>query len=377
MLIELTTIPLYLYAAYSIDVNPDDYSNSGDASSAAEAKMMIIHVVVQEMLHLSLGGNVLCSLDGYMDLYDFPIIPQFPGTILFEEVELNLDRASQENLMYFKEVEEPDPDKKNSDFSVNLGAPMSGIVPNYLSIGDFYENLKMGLATLSDGHLGHNLDYQFKQSDFPKLPGLDVIETLQDAQNALELITEQGEGGVEVKSGTSHYDIFSALSANPPSWKVYNVPENPKTSDYKGLGSPPNFPYTLSLAFDAGYCYLLQNIQRVWGRGGGDVSLHNHLVQNMLGIMKLVMPSLADIILHQELTPQNNVAAPCFNYFPLMDNGKPAPPLEPEDLYSEFLKLINEATAIAGASGQLSVKDKLVSVADNFKTFTPHPESTT
>ena len=42
MLIELTTIPLYLYAAYSIDVNPDDYSNSGDASSAAEAKAMII-----------------------------------------------------------------------------------------------------------------------------------------------------------------------------------------------------------------------------------------------------------------------------------------------------------------------------------------------
>ena len=64
----------------------------------------IADVVLQEMLHLSLAGNVLCSLDGYMDLYDFPIVPQFPGTILFEEVELNLDRASQENLMYFKEV---------------------------------------------------------------------------------------------------------------------------------------------------------------------------------------------------------------------------------------------------------------------------------
>ena len=41
------------------------------------------------MLHLSLAGNLLCSLDGYMDLYDFPIVLQFPGTILFEEVELN------------------------------------------------------------------------------------------------------------------------------------------------------------------------------------------------------------------------------------------------------------------------------------------------
>ena len=63
-------------------------------------------VQVQEMLHLSLAGNRLCSLalDGYMDLYDFPIFPQFPGTILFEEVELNLDWASQENLICFKEV---------------------------------------------------------------------------------------------------------------------------------------------------------------------------------------------------------------------------------------------------------------------------------
>ena len=44
MAIELTTIPLYLYAAqaYSIDVNPDDYSNSGDANSATEARKMIL-----------------------------------------------------------------------------------------------------------------------------------------------------------------------------------------------------------------------------------------------------------------------------------------------------------------------------------------------
>ena len=106
------------------------------------------------------------------------------------------------------------------------------------------------------------------------------------------------------------------------------------------------------------------------------MSLHNHLVQNMQGIMLSVIPKLADILLLQELTPRNNVAAPCFNYYPLTDNGDPAPPLEPEDLYSEFLKLIGEAIAVAEASGQLSVRDKLVTLANGFKPLTPHPEST-
>ena len=106
--------------------------------------------------------------------------------------------------------------------------------------------------------------------------------------------------------------------------------------------------------------------------GGGEVSLHNHLVQNMQGIMLSVIPKLADILLLQELTPRNNVAAPCFNYYPLTDNGDPAPPLEPEDLYSEFLKLIGKAV---GKRSTLC-KDKLVTLANGFKPLTPHPEST-
>ena len=37
-----TAMAIELFAAYSIDDNPDDYSNSGDANSATEARKMIL-----------------------------------------------------------------------------------------------------------------------------------------------------------------------------------------------------------------------------------------------------------------------------------------------------------------------------------------------
>ena len=56
------------------------------------------------MLHLALSGNLLCALDGVIELYDFRVIPQLPGSILYEKVEMDLNRADQANLTLFKEV---------------------------------------------------------------------------------------------------------------------------------------------------------------------------------------------------------------------------------------------------------------------------------
>lgn len=73
-----------------------------------------------------------------------------------------------------------------------------------------------------------------------------VINDQKVAQDTLELIVEQGEGGPEVKD--SHFSIFSQLSAKPPTWTLFDVPKNPKTIDYKGLGTPKDFPYKVSIS---------------------------------------------------------------------------------------------------------------------------------
>ena len=56
------------------------------------------------MLHLALAGNLLSSLGGSLELYDFQVIPQYPGYILYDAVEMSLDRANKENLERFTNV---------------------------------------------------------------------------------------------------------------------------------------------------------------------------------------------------------------------------------------------------------------------------------
>jgi len=100
MLIELSTIPLYLYSMYSI--KPDK------GKMGTQARAALRGVVQQEMLHLSLTGNLLCALDGWLDLYDYHVIPVYPGQMLVENIPLNLDRANKENLECFLQIEAPD-----------------------------------------------------------------------------------------------------------------------------------------------------------------------------------------------------------------------------------------------------------------------------
>jgi len=372
MMIELTTIPLYLYAAYSIDITSSNLAPN-TLAAGQDTRKKILGVVVQEMLHLALSGNLLCALDGTTELYDFQIIPQFPGTILYEKVEMNLNRADQANLTDFKEIEQPVDPNQFRVSALNALASSPGVLPEYRSIGEFYENLKQGLATLTDDHLKHNPDYQFTPQEWPHLSGMAVINDQTIAQDSLELIIEQGEGGPETKD--SHYSTYSQLSSQPPSWNLFNVRKNPKTVDYKGLGTPPNFAYKLSLAFDAGYCYLLQNIQRVWGRGGNDPDLHKKLAGNMVSIMRYVMPPLADILVHQPLTPSSSeVAAPCFNYYPFKEDGEPDTPLEPEDLQLAFVNLLMEAATLATQSSQTTqYVQTLGSLSVTVKALTPRP----
>jgi hypothetical protein len=115
MMIELSTIPLYLYAMYSIKLD-----NGGPGSQARTAikgfKFLLLTfsigalttllqgIVEQEMLHLTLDGNLLSALDGFLDLYDESVMPIYPSEILLQKVPMNLDRTSKENLDCFLQV---------------------------------------------------------------------------------------------------------------------------------------------------------------------------------------------------------------------------------------------------------------------------------
>jgi len=220
------------------------------------------------------------------------------------------------------------------------------IIQDYHSIGEFYDKTKEGLATLPESDFTNNPDLQFTEKDFNYDGELIAIKTKSDAEDKLNLIVQQGEGSGDPNFGTpSHYVTFRDLAEKASTWELYSVRKNPKTVDYKGLGNPKDYAYRLSLTFDASYCYLLQNIQRVWAKGGA--ALHVRLVGNIRNLMFSILSTLSNLLIQQKLTGDNDLAAPCFNYFPLSDDGKPLPPLEPKVLQSEALRLANEALEIA------------------------------
>jgi len=329
MIIELTTIPLYLYAMYSIK----------DSGAGSDARSQIRGVFRQEMLHLALAGNLLSALNGSLDLYDFEIIPQFPGKILYEEVEMSLDGANKDNLDRFTKLEAP----YQHVFALDV---RTTVIPEYRSIGEFYEHLQFALALRPESDFKNNPDLQFTENDFHYDGELTVIGTKSVAEAKLNLIIQQGEGSGDVNFHTqSHYVIFRDLAEKATTWELYSVRKNPKTRDYKGLGTPKDYAYTLSLTLDATYCYLLQNIQRVWAKGGAE--LHARLAKNISNLMHRVLAPLAGLLVQQKLTGDNDVAAPCFDYFPLRDDGNPLPPLEPKALYVEALVLVNKALQLA------------------------------
>lgn len=112
MVVELSTIPLYLYAMYSIKPEKEggiqaraEIRGSVDAKFFSSIPLTFIAgIVQQEMLHLALTGNLLSSLGGSLNLYDYKNIPRYPDDILISKVRMDLTGANKRNLERFLRV---------------------------------------------------------------------------------------------------------------------------------------------------------------------------------------------------------------------------------------------------------------------------------
>lgn len=61
----------------------------------------LLAVAEQEMLHLSLAGNMLRALNGTQKLYEHSFMPVYPSKILYDKVDMKLQPANKENLDCF------------------------------------------------------------------------------------------------------------------------------------------------------------------------------------------------------------------------------------------------------------------------------------
>lgn len=194
--LEHATIPTYLYALYSLD-----------PSRNKEIAEIVDSVVIEEMLHMTLASNVLNAL-GVCPVIDHPdFIPNYPGPLpggVESGLTVHLAPFSTDQLETFLDIEQPEHPLNFKAFAA---------VEEPVTIGQFYAKLSAAIAALGDSHFVGDPRFQVGPD---LLPESIVVRDVATAQQAIELIVEQGEGTTtspaEVVGGdVAHYYRFMEI----------------------------------------------------------------------------------------------------------------------------------------------------------------------
>lgn len=226
--VELTTIPAYLCALYTID--------EGTNTAAYE---VIQSVVLEEMLHMALAANVLNGIGGVPStrpVGDGPSpVPVYPTKVPFIEriPEIHLQRFSPAALDEFLAIEYP-----------NDTSARSANEEQYNSIGAFYEAIEAGLKehcppAVFEAARTARAGCQLGPDQYYGGAGslIEVID-LESALRAIDEIVREGEGvPSEVLGQTAAEHLVSGsqtpgrltgsysvddLDVLPDGWKMYS-----------------------------------------------------------------------------------------------------------------------------------------------------------
>lgn len=299
--IELSTIPPYLYAMYSI------------ADQNSDAARLLRSIVVEEMLHAALVTNLLLATGGSPDFASTKYMTPFPSDMPHHDPPLRIDlaRCSDEQIRnVFMRIEQPE--LRNAPAQPD----------RYETLGQFYHAIEQGIehlanhhnifsepqvdAQLSDARFYSPVDFDAEDSG-----GLMRIEDMASAVEAIEVIVHQGEGLSDERWAdpshqelTHYYKLVKIAEGTSPLGDVLPVGTNPKTADY------PEHLRPVSDLFNAIFRGLFLVLNRVFdgesdqARGVGVLYI----------LMADVLSQLASFLVAQPIG-DGNVAAPTFEIF--------------------------------------------------------------
>ncbi|MCA6091099.1 ferritin-like protein [Streptomyces sp. SCA3-4] len=328
--LEMSTIPMYLYAGFSIETRGYSQWDPGVGASR-----LIRSIVVEEMLHLTLVRNLLVALGdgGNVTFYDQGFLPRYPSLMLhrWPPLELHLGRCTTEQVRdVFMEFERPKPNPWDIP-------PPEGW---YSTIGELYRAVEDGLRRL-DQNMGPKLwannqpDVQYVAAYWNKDGGGEplLVHDLQSALDALKTIVEQGEGmepgtpsvpidPVHPKAGLDelpHYTKFQRIAEGIEGiGTVRSLPTDPHAPDYAGDAGLT----ALNSLFNAVYCYVLHMLDVIFRTSwkdlkAGESNLRYHLERSFISVMQGVLVTLAE-------TMAAVPAGPTFEHWPLPERGRKA-----------------------------------------------------
>jgi hypothetical protein len=361
--VELSTIPLYLYAAYSIQTAGDYQWDAG-----ISAFRTIRSVVIEEMLHLCLVRNLMVATGApHFRFYDEDFVTKYPSPMLHREPKLmlHLEPCTTELMeRVFMPLELPE----------KTSAPPQP--DHYNTLGQFYAAITAGLETLSGPDLWKNPrgDLQYTTSYWNQDGGGKPICVLDlpSALQAIQTIVEQGEGAdpddpmVPLRPAGpqtgydeySHYAKFQRIAEGiDPIRDVWPVPTDPKAADF----DPP--VRQLAELFNAAYCYVLCMIDALYETSArtvvaGQRSPRYGLERTFVAAMGGTLFPIADLLVRQPAKKRSRKhAAPTFE-FHRFDRRKP----KKDQLLAMCDDLLGAYPSLGGDDGVRRLLGKLPSV---------------
>jgi len=178
MQLELSTVPPYLCALYSL--------RDGHNEIAAQ---VIRSVVMEEMLHIALVGNVLNAIGGKVELTKH--VPSYPTKLPHSNgaFTVSLRKFSRAAIQTFLDIERPEKKRARPE------------AEDYKTIGQFYQAIQKGLRRVcgeTNRHFvkkaaGENAQI-FPRQYYGSIGSAFPVSDLPTALRALQQIVNQGEG---------------------------------------------------------------------------------------------------------------------------------------------------------------------------------------
>lgn len=223
MKLELSTLPPYLTALYSIPEGTN-----------FESIGIIRSVAMEEMYHFTLAGNILNAVGGKVEVDTKDFVPTYPGYLpdISHELVVSLLTFSPDAIALFMRIEEPEDPPKFEDISSDSG---------YQTIGQFYaavENLLDFICDLfpddwvftGDPNLQIDSNYYYGGGGIVK-----PVHNRPSAKWAIRTIVDQGEG---LEKGTKVCDGDHQFGQEPEPAHYYRFQEIQLKQQYKCSDKP-------------------------------------------------------------------------------------------------------------------------------------------
>ncbi|MGI9648260.1 MAG: ferritin-like domain-containing protein [Acidimicrobiia bacterium] len=299
--VELSTVPPYLFAMYSIE------------DQQSEAALLIRSIVAEEMLHAALAANILLGVGGRPRFDTVELIPTYPSLLPHHTppLELRLGPCTLDAVRdVFMRIEQPE----------EHGAPAEPDV--FETLGQFYHALEIGIARLSESidlfaepqtewQLSDPSFYSPVAFDAEDSGGLMQVDSPESAREAIEIIVHQGEGlSTERWADPSHQELthyaklVQIADGISPIGAVLSLPTDPRTADYPEALQP------VSDLFNATYRYLFLVLDELFSPNQNKPEA----VERMYRLMARALSTLAGFLVGHPLGNGFN-AAPTFEIF--------------------------------------------------------------